>query len=376
MESAAGSGSRGQLAPIKKVFCMSRYSYSRKVVRSLASGDELSIPVYTFKGTREGAPSAYLQAAVHGSEVQGSLVIAQLIEFLVAHPPLGDIRLVPNANPVGLNEKRGEYTDGRCDPSTGDNWNRMYFLPTKELDWDKFLRKGEKNAETWARFRQELKKNINARAVKPLPYSEKLCLTLQQLSVDFDHCLDLHCANRSVRHVYVPSYAAKDAAFLGIPLHLLMDNKFSGAMDEVFFHPWWSLQEKIGGPVPVQSFTLELGSHEEISAKGAKQDLAGIVNYLRHRGVLKGASKPARAYRCNLKDYKLIFAPVGGLADFVALPGKRVKRGDVLARIHQFGPKPRAVEVRSPVNGIVSLNHSSSIVHEGAELIKILGKVF
>lgn len=352
------------------------YSYSRKVVRSLASGDALSIPIYTFKGSKKGAPSAYLQAAVHGSEVQGSLVIAHLIAFLERFPPLGDVRLVPNANPVGLNEKRGEYTDGRCDPSTGDNWNRKYFLPSEGLNWEKFLRKGEKHNETWARFRSELKKNLQRQAKKPLPYSEKLALTLQQLSVDFDHCLDLHCANRSVRHVYVPSYAAKDAAYLGISLQLLMENRFGGAMDEVFFHPWWTLQEKIGGTVPVQSFTLELGSHEEINTKAAGEDLAGIVNYLRHRGVLKGTAKASKVIRCKLDDYKLILAPVGGLADFLALPGQRVKKGDVLARIHQFGRRPSAVEVRSPVSGVVSLNHSSSIVHEGAELIKILGKIF
>jgi len=355
---------------------MAHYSYSRKTVRRLASGDELTIPVYTFPGTKENAPSAYLQSAVHGSEVQGSLVLAQLIEFLDKHPPLGNVRLVPNANPVGLNEKRGEYTDGRCDPSTGDNWNRMYFLASRDLDWKSFLRKNEKPEDTWKRFREELKKNIQAKAAAPLPYSEKLALSLQQLSIDFDHCLDLHCANRSVRHVYAPAYASKDASFLGIRLQVLMENKFGGAMDEVFFHPWWTLQEKIGGTVPVQSFTLELGSHEEINARGAKEDLAGIVNYLRHRGVLRGSARALKPVRCHLKDYRLLYAPIGGLAEFLALPGKRVRRGEVVARIHQFGKRPQALEVRSPVNGIVTLNHSSSVVHEGAELIKILGKTF
>ncbi len=353
-----------------------RYEYSRKIVRTLASGDTLSIPIYTFAGTKKGAPSAYFQSAVHGSEVQGSLVIAKLIEYFSQHPPLGTIRLVPNANPVGLNEKRGEYTDGRCDPSTGDNWNRMYYLPCADLDWEKFLQKGEPRQETWARFRSYLKEKIAARAKKPMSYSESLAISLQELSIDFDHCLDLHCANHSVRHVYAPAYTAKDAAYLGIPFHILMDNKFGGAMDEVSFHPWWLLQEKIGGEVAVQSFTLEFGNHEEISSQGAKNDVDGILNYLKHRGVIAGKAKATKPIRCRQKDYLLIPAPQGGLAEYIAPLGKRVKKGALLVKIHQFGKKTKAIEIRSPVNGVSILYHSSSVVHEGAELLKIFAKPF
>lgn len=92
------------------------YSYQRLKVRTLASGDYLSIPVYTFTGSRKGAPTAYLQSAMHGSEVQGTLVIAKLIDYFKANPPLGTVRLVPNCNPMGINQKVGEYTDGRNDP--------------------------------------------------------------------------------------------------------------------------------------------------------------------------------------------------------------------------------------------------------------------
>ena len=62
-------------------------------------------------------------------------MLALLLEHLEKHPPLGSVRFVPNANPVGLNNKRGEYTDGRFDPVRGDNWNRKYFLPSIGLDY-------------------------------------------------------------------------------------------------------------------------------------------------------------------------------------------------------------------------------------------------
>ncbi len=353
-----------------------RYSYSRKTVRQLASGDALSVSVYTFPGTRKGAPSAYLHSAVHGAEVQGSLVIAKLFAYLEKNPPLGTIRLVPNANPVGLNAKQGDYTDGRHDSSSGENWNRMYYLPTNEFPWEHFLNKKETVPATWKRFRKELKRRLRAKAQMHLPYSENLTLTLQLLSIDFDHCLDLHCANQSVRYLYTPAYASESASYFGIPFHLVMNNKFSGSMDEVFFSPWWTLQEKIGGEVPVQSFTLELGNHEEIDAQAAENDLAGILNYLKHRGVLAGKAKSMKPVRCQLDDYYLFSSPAGGLVEFVAPLGKRVKKGDVLALLYQFSDKPKVLELRSPVSGIPILRHSSSIVHQGTELMKFLAKPY
>lgn len=357
---------------------MKKYSVQKKTVRALASGDSLSIRAYTFPGTKKNAPSAYLQSAVHGSEVQGSLVLAKLIEHFTKHPPLGTVRIVPNANPVGLNEKRGEYTDGRFDPSTGDNWNRMYFNPTTHLDWDAFLEKyeGEPEQKLHSYFRKVLKKGLQLQSKKPLPYSERLALSLQQLSIDFDHVLDLHCANRSVRYCYVPQFARKDAEYFGIPFHIMMPNRFSGSMDEVSFYPWVSLADKADVSIPVQSFTLELGNHEDISTKGAQQDLANILSYLSHRGVVKEKKRSQKPVRCEQADYKIIFAPTGGLAEILVPMGGKVKKGQLLARILRFEDRPRYEEVRSPADAIVILCYSSAVVHEGAELFRIFTKYY
>ncbi|MFM9746190.1 succinylglutamate desuccinylase/aspartoacylase family protein, partial [Streptomyces brasiliscabiei] len=52
--------------------------------------------------------------------------IYQLLEQLKQLDLKGDITLVPYANPIGCNQKSGEFTLGRFDPITGTNWNRMY----------------------------------------------------------------------------------------------------------------------------------------------------------------------------------------------------------------------------------------------------------
>lgn len=345
-------------------------------VLSLASGDDLTANVYDFKGSKPGAPSAYFQSAIHGSEVQGSLVIALLIEYFAKNPPLGNIRLVPNGNPIGLNNKRGEYTDGRFDPVRGDNWNRRYYLPSQTLDWEAFLRRheGKSDEETFSAFRKELKRGLEQKSRRLTGAAERMAVNLQLLSIDYDLCLDLHCANNSVRHAYVAEYAQEDAAYLGIPFHLIMANdKFGGSMDEVFFAPWTELCRRRGGGVPpVQSFTVELGNHEEVSLAQAQKDKDVILNYLRHMGVVKGKAKKTRPIRCSLADYWLLNAPVGGIVEYVAPLGKKVKKGDVLARILRFGKKAEFTELRSPMNGIPILHHSSAVAHEGAELYKLI----
>jgi hypothetical protein len=52
----------------------------------------------------------YIQANMHGAEVQGNAVIFQLLELLKNIELKGSITLVPYANPVGCNHKNGEYT--------------------------------------------------------------------------------------------------------------------------------------------------------------------------------------------------------------------------------------------------------------------------
>ncbi|RYZ94585.1 MAG: hypothetical protein EOP11_26190, partial [Proteobacteria bacterium] len=90
------SRSGGKLASVASA--KAAFGFRRLPVLDLASGDSLTIPIYDFSGSDPAAPSVYLQSAMHGAEVQGSLVLALLVAHLKAHPPLGRVRIVPNAN--------------------------------------------------------------------------------------------------------------------------------------------------------------------------------------------------------------------------------------------------------------------------------------
>jgi predicted deacylase len=346
-------------------------------ILQLSSGDSLSVSVFDFAGKDPEAPSVYFQSALHGSEVQGSLLAAKLVEYFSKHPPLGRVRIVPNCNPLGIIQKRGEYTDGRFDPVRGDNWNRRFFWDDESFPWSDYERAGKKleQAERDQLFRSMMRATLEKKQQQAGGAAQRIALQLQLLSLDFDRCLDLHCANRSTRHVYVAEFAKEEAKYLAIPFQLIMKKeKFGGSMDEVFFAPWVARQRRRKeDEIPVAGFTLELGNHEEVSAQDVKSDLEGVLNYLRHLGTVKGVARKFSPKQVPLEKYHLVSAPVGGITSFLVAPGKKVKRGQVLAEILVIhGGKIQMVPVKSPINGYVILEHSSAIVHEGAELLKIL----
>ena len=82
--------------------------FSKQVlnVGEMASGAQLTIPVYRLKSAIAG-PKVYIQANMHGAEVQGNAVIFQLLERLKNVEFKGEITLVPYANPVACNHTNG-----------------------------------------------------------------------------------------------------------------------------------------------------------------------------------------------------------------------------------------------------------------------------
>ena len=102
-------------------------TFSNKIIpiKMLANGQSLDLNIIEVEGERPG-PTVYIQSAVHGAEVQGNLLLYQLIDELKKRRNNGKLILVPNANPYGSIQKSGPYTQGRFNPVTGNNFNRNY----------------------------------------------------------------------------------------------------------------------------------------------------------------------------------------------------------------------------------------------------------
>lgn len=366
-------------------------------VGEMASGAALTVPVYRINGSQQG-PSAYIQANMHGAEVQGNAVIFQLLEQLKHIELKGSITLVPYANPVGCNHKNGEYTLGRFDPITGVNWNRMYHFDARIIA--PFAQKyiDASNAEIESAFKtlmlEQIEQKLNHN-IYGLTTGQRIAYQLQRLAHQADIVLDLHTGPISSKHLYCPEYAKDSARYFDIPHTILIPDSFDGALDEATFCPWWQLQSAftaLGRNFPIrtvnddadsivkESFTVELGSQEQIDLDVAHQDALGILSYLQYQGVINSSCyfpKTMVRYSCMLEDYKALYSPMGGMVDYLAEFGKPLAAGEPLARILRMdnygdGDPLHYISLDHPVLPI--LHFASASVNQGTELYKVFSK--
>lgn len=380
----------------------------------MASGAKLTVPVYSFEieqvnsANETKVPTVYIQANMHGAEVQGNAVIFQLLELLKHCDIKSNITLVPYANPVACNHKNGEYTLGRFDPITGVNWNRMYHFDQSIIApfAQQYLDASE--AQIKLHFEQTLIAQIEQKLdhnIWGLTTGQRIAYQLQRMAHQADLVLDLHTGPISSKHLYCPEYAKASACYFDIPHTLLIPNEFGGAMDESTFCPWWDLQEaysKLGrnfvmgeGIFAKESFTVELGSQEQIDLAVAHQDALSILSYLQYKGVIVQSStqveqleeidskgfQPQKMtrYACYLKDYKALYSPMGGMVDYLAEFGKPLPAGEPLARIlrmDNYGDGDPLHSVCLDREVIPILHFASASVNQGTELYKVFCNFF
>jgi predicted deacylase len=367
-------------------------------VGELASGAALTVPVYRVNAsitTDVAAPSVYIQANMHGAEVQGNAVIFQLLEILKTTHLKGNIILVPYANPVGCNHKNGEYTLGRFDPITGVNWNRMYHFDESMIE--PFVNQyGTSSDEVIEReFKASLLESIDQKLQHNhfgLTTGQRIAYQLQRLAHEADIVLDLHTGPISSKHLYCPEYAQASASYFNIPHTIFIPNSFDGALDESTFCPWWTLQNALnaaGNSFSIsaectnkESFTVELGSQEKIDLDEAYQDALSILTYLQHKNVIDEPSLTPETlvrYGCYLKNYKAYYSPMGGMVDYLAEFGEVLTAGDSLAqilRMDNYGDGEPLHQITLDSDVIPILHFASASVNQGTELYKVFTKYF
>jgi uncharacterized protein len=373
-------------------------------IHQLPSGHFLDINVYHYNANTplaEKGKTAYIQASVHGSELQGNLVIHELHQMLKKVNVLGHITMVPLANPIATNQKMGQYTQGRFNPTTGDNWNRNYtdILSVKSklsnFSLDDFCKNSSfKSHETIRKdFKVELKNSL-------LQYKKYILnkrgpslncipnLTYQILASDADIVLDLHTGPYATDYIYSAEYQKELAQDLGFPFYLIIPNKFAGAMDEACFTPWFSLQEKIykhnkDFNSDFEAYTIELGNEELVSSSKARVQALRLLSYLAKRGVVEPLNSnflnelqpPDKKRWCLLKDYNSLYAPSGGIFEYLQTPGSLVKRGDILGRyykIQELDQEETTEELRAEKDYYLINHNVSSSVHLGTPLFQLM----
>ena len=335
-------------------------------------------------GTPGASPKAYVQAALHADEVPAMLVAQQLrirLEALeAAGQVLGEVVLVPFANPIGLAQQIMGQHHGRFDLHDGGNFNRAFADLSISLAasvGDQLTADVQRNTEL---VRGALREAANALGARSS--TEDLKNRLLQLAIDADVVLDLHCDSEAVMHLYALTpqrgLACELGAALGAQAVLLATESGGSPFDEACTRPWLVLQQqRPGAAIPLACFaaTVELRGASDTSHTLARQDADALVAFLRLRGVLGGPAPSLSDLPCEptpLSGSEPVFAPHAGVVVFQRQPGERVAAGDSIADL--VDPASGAVTaVRCESGGVLYARSRARWAAPGMRLAKIAG---
>ncbi len=102
------------------------------MVRGDVPGTEYRFTVLRYAGTDPAAPTAYLQAALHGDELPGVAALHYLIPMIAKAEAegrlAGSVTIVPQANPIGAGQFLFSQHQGRFAFGSRTNFNRDFPL--------------------------------------------------------------------------------------------------------------------------------------------------------------------------------------------------------------------------------------------------------
>ena len=301
-----------------------------------------TLPVWRFVQPGRG-PKALIQAALHADEVPALLVAqalrTQLAALQAQGAVLGEVVLVPYANPIGLAQQVLGQHVGRFDLRDGINFNRHMPDLADAAAIAVQGRLGADAAANVALVRSALREAAQALGAQhPV---EDLKRQLLRLAIDADIVMDLHCDAEAAVHLYgltpQADCCAELGALLGAKAILLATESGDSPFDEACSRPWLVVQQHNPGlPVPLACFatTVELRGQADTSHALAQQDAAALLEFLRRRGVLAGAPAPLPAPHCQptpLAASEPVVAPRAGVLVFHHAPGDQVPAGALIA---------------------------------------------
>ncbi len=342
-----------------------------------------------FGNPGQGA-KALIQASLHADEIPAMLVAHHLRQRLQRLEDLGqvigEVVLVPAANPIGLSQRLLQNGMGRFELASGENFNRHY---ADLLDRVCALVDGQLTAvaaDNVTRIRAALRV-----ACAELPVEtelQSLRKTLLTLATDADVVLDLHCDSEAVMHLYTatPLWPRVEplARLLGAQLSLLALQSGGDPFDEACSMLWPRLAERFAAkgipadavPCACAAVTVELRGETDVRHTLAEPDADALIAYLAHCGIVaSAAAAPLPALLREpmpLAGSVPITAPRGGVLVFVREVGDMVAKGDLIGDLVD----PMSGEVTplvSPIDGLLYAHESRRFAYAGMRVAKVAG---
>lgn len=340
-------------------------------------------------GTPGAGPKAYFQAALHADEYPGLLVANHLIGLLdtadVEGGILGEVIVVPVANPIGLDQQMNGVHLGRYELDSGCNFNRAWPNLSEAVYQRVRDTLGDDAATNVGLIRAALTEAIDALEVHT--ELESLRKALLGMSMTADMVFDLHCDNDALMHLYASQRHHDLATELGCDIAapvVLLEKDLAGSPFDACNAGLWPQLGALAGdahPIPPACFatTVELRGRNDVHEDLASVDAAGLYRYLQRRGVVAGDPGPlpdALGQPTPLEGTDLIRAPGAGIVAYRRQIGDRVEAGEVIAElIDLLADDP--VNARTPIishaSGLFFARMNEKLVRPGVELCKVAG---
>lgn len=352
-------------------------------VGGTAPGTAQALTVRRF-GRPGARPKVYVQAGLHADEPPGMLAAHHLIGRLQAAADagrvLGEVVVVPLANPIGLAQRVMGGLLGRFDLADGINFNRGYPALADGVARTVADQLTDDAAGNTVLIRAALlHANAASDATTPAEHLKRLLLGL---ALDADLVLDLHCENEGAVHLYALTPLADRveplSALLGARALLLASESGGHPFDEACSRPWLDLQARFPGrPVPLAccAVTVELRGEADVSHALAEADADALLAGMVLAGAIDGpapALPPARCAATDLADAELLLAPMPGVLVLHRAVGDSIAPGDLVAEI--IDPASGAVApLRARYAGVLFAQESVRFVAAGRCVAKIAG---
>ena len=346
-------------------------------------GTRQSFQVHRY-GTPGASPKVYIQGALHADEVPAILVTQQLARQFARLEAegrvLGEIILVPYANPIGLGQTVLGQHQGRFDLRDGGNFNRGYPELATQIAHAVRAHLGPDKDENTILIRQALRD-----AVAALPANtptQDLKNKLLAFAIDADIVLDLHCDTDAVMHLYAltpqSAMAEQLGAAIGARAVLLATESGDSPFDEACTRPWLQLQQILPQfPIALACFgaTVELRGEADTAHDLALQDASGLCTFLAQHQALALTVNIERTHLCSptpLSGSEPIAAPHAGVVVFHRGPGEQVSAGDAIADVVD-ALTGEVTTVRCKSDGMLYARCGSRWAAQGKRLAKIAG---
>ena len=361
---------------------------SRIPLPAMSPGTKRAITVHRF-GTPGARPKAYFQAGIHADEIPGMLTLHHLTRLLdeadARGDIIGEIVVVPFANPIGLNQRYEGDLLGRYEFRGGGNFNRN-FPRLDEAMGDRVEGKLGADADAnVALIRATFLAEVEA--LSPRNEIEAQRKTLMGLAGDADWVFDLHCDSEAVLHLFIGTHLwpemADLSAQMGSQATMLEIDSGGGSFDEAFSRPWWTLAQRFCDQFPIPfaclSATVELRGTADVGNHLNARDADNLLRYLQRRGVVAGDPGPLPEALCDatpLAGIEYHSAPHAGIVNYLVEPGAWVKAGDTVAEIidpNADDPATARTPLISTIDGVLVGRHLMKFCVPGERVCRVSG---